>query len=155
MTSGDVGTASRRSARIAGVVLLLAAAAIGAEATTFNVAFVTDAIGPKALPLLAALILGAAGLMLALRPDVDVQWAERGPAGRIVGALCSFLLYAALLPWIGFFTSTTAVVATLSTLYGAHRGRAVIVAAALSGVLWVLFVAVLGLPLPIGDVWMR
>ena len=76
----------RRSTRVAGAVLVILAAAIGLEATTFNVAFVTDAIGPKALPMLVALILGIAALRMLIVPDSDVSWPAQGPALRIVGA---------------------------------------------------------------------
>ena len=146
---------SRTSARVAGVVLAVLAVAIGAEATTFNVAFVTDAIGPKALPFLVAAILLIASLRLIARPDVDVVWPDRSVGVKIAGAVVAFLLYAAVLPWIGFFTSTTAVVSALSLLYDGPKKKSVMAAAALSGVLWLLFVALLKLPLPIGEVWMR
>ena len=70
----------RKSTRVAGAVLVILAAAIGLEATTFNVAFVTDAIGPKALPMLVALILGIAALRMLIVPDSDVSWPAQGPA---------------------------------------------------------------------------
>jgi len=145
----------RRSTRVAGAVLVILAAAIGLEATTFNVAFVTDAIGPKALPMLVALILGIAALRMLIVPDSDVSWPAQGPALRIVGAGVAFILYAGLLPWIGFFTCTTAVVSILSLLYDGPPRKSLLAAAALSGILWLLFVVLLGLALPIGELWMR
>ena len=153
--SAPAPVSGRRSARIAGGVLFVVAALIGAEAWTFQVAFVTDAIGPKALPLLAATILAVGGLGLLLRPDVDVEWPERGPGARIVGALAAFLVYAGVLPLLGFFLSTTTVVATLAALYGGPPRRAVLASAGLAGALWLLFVQLLSLPLPIGSLWMR
>ena len=44
-----------------GALLLLVALAIGAEGLTFNVNFLTDPLGPKALPLLVAGLFGLAG----------------------------------------------------------------------------------------------
>ncbi len=76
--------AGRVSARVAGGILVALAAGICAEATSFEVAFVTDAIGPKALPYLTAFIMGLSGLRQIIRPGVDVSWPKRGPAVRMV-----------------------------------------------------------------------
>ncbi len=151
---GDEGV-GRVSARVAGGLLVALAAGIGAEAASFEVAFVTDAIGPKALPYLAALILGSSGLRQIFRPGVDVSWPKRGAAVRMVAAIVAFLAYAAALPWIGFFLSTAGVVSILSRLYDGPRLQSVAAAGALAGILWLLFVAILGLPLPVGELWMR
>jgi hypothetical protein len=60
-----------------------------------------------------------------------------------------------VLPWLGFLASTTLVVALLSELYGAPRPHGLLAAALLTGTLWVLFVHLLGLPLPAGALWIR
>ena len=173
-----------------GWILVALGAAIGLEASTFNVAFLTDPVGPKALPLVAALILIAAGLRGGSRerareqPGVGSDWeglaageglaTEEGPATeeelateeglathgegaplKIALAGLAFVAYAWLLPSLGFFLSTTAAVATLSRLYGAPLRRAVLAAGGLSAVLWLLFVRLLALPLPIGSLWIR
>ena len=143
------------SARIGGGTLLTAAIAIAVEASTFEVAFLTDPVGPKALPLLVAAILAAGGLAQLFRPDIDVAWPESAVLKRMAGAAGSFVGYAVVLPYVGFFLSTTAVVTALSLLYGGPPLKGTLAAAALSGALWLLFVSVLGLPLPIGDLWMR
>ena len=56
---------------------------------------------------------------------------------------------------LGFVLSTTLVVAALSHLYGARPGRGVTAALLLSIGLWLLFVRVLALPLPVGSLWIR
>ena len=60
--------ADGRRDRAAGFVLLLAGAATALEARTFNVAFMTDPVGPKALPFLVAAALAAAGVRLMASP---------------------------------------------------------------------------------------
>jgi putative tricarboxylic transport membrane protein len=149
--SGD----ARAAARIPGALLTLAGVAIGLEATTFDVAFVSDPVGPKALPMLVAVILVGAGLRGLVRPPQAVRWPSRPVALRIVGAAAAFLSYALLLEAIGFFLATTLVVAALSHLYGAPPRQGIPSAAVLAGLLWLLFVRLLALPLPIGDLWMR
>ena len=68
---------------------------------------------------------------------------------KLAGATGAFLLYAVALGFLGFFLSTTLVVAALSHLYGALPRRGVPAAALLSAGLWLLFVQILALPLPI------
>jgi len=144
----------RVSARIAGGILLTAAIAIAVEASSFEVAFLTDPVGPKALPFLVAAIFAVGGLAQLLRPDIDVAWPESVVLKRMAGAAGAFVGYAVVLPYVGFFLSTTAVVTALSVLYGGPPLKGTLAAATLAGALWLLFVSVLGLPLPIGDLWM-
>lgn len=145
---------SLRGDRLAGALLVALGAAAAAEASTFDVAFLTDPVGPKALPYLAAGILVAAGLRMACRPAGGGGPSARPPA-RTALAAAAFLAYAGVLPWLGFFVSTTMVVAVLSELYGAPRPHGLVAAALLTGSLWVLFVHLLGLPLPPGTLWIR
>lgn len=160
---------SPTSDRLAGALLVALGAAAAAEASTFDVAFLTDPVGPKALPYLAAAILVLAGGRVALRAGVAAARARparahepglpeapgRARLPRIAAAAGAFLAYAAVLPWLGFFASTTLVVALLSELYGAPRPHGLLAAALLTGTLWVLFVHLLGLPLPAGTLWIR
>lgn len=141
--------------RLAGIVLILTGIALGAEASTFDVGFLTDPVGPKALPFLVAAMVFAAGVVAVSRPRPDAKLPEGPTALRIAAAVAAFLLYAAALPWLGFFLSTTLVVTTLSLLYGGPIAPSAAAAALLSGALWLLFVLVLSLPLPVGDLWIR
>jgi len=145
----------RLAARAPGLLLIAAGVAGALEASTFDVAFMTDPVGPKALPYLVAAIFALAGTHVAFRPRAGIRCPPRPVLVRTGAATVAFLVYAAALPWVGFFASTTLVVATLSLLFGAAPRRALPAAALLSAVLWVVFVRVLGLPLPIGDLWIR
>lgn len=141
--------------RLTGGILVLLGTAVGLEAVTFDVAFLTDPVGPKALPLLVAVMLVVAGLRAVARPRDDLSLPEAGTIVRVAGAVAAFLLYAVALPWIGFFLSTTLVVTALALLFRGPPARALASAAILSGVLWLLFVRALSLPLPVGDLWIR
>jgi len=140
------------------MLLSLAGVAIGLEASTFDVGFLTDPVGPKAFPYLVAAVLVMAGVHGALRPRDGGETRgspQRGTVVRAGAAAGTFLIYAAALPVVGFFASTTLVVAVLSRLFGARWRQALTAAAALSAVLWLLFNQGLGLALPIGDLWIR
>ena len=141
--------------RWAGGVLVLLGLAVGLEASTFEVPFFSDPVGPKALPFLAAGLLAVAGVRLMLRPGPDADWPPRAPALRMAAAVAVFLGYAGLLAPLGFITATSAAVAGLSLLFGAPSRKAVAAAVGLSLVLWVGFVHVLGFPLPLGTLWIR
>lgn len=139
--------------RILGAALIVAGVALAAEATTFDVGFLTDPVGPKALPFLVAAMVFGAGVVAVARPRPDATLPGGPVALRITGAVAAFLLYAAALPWIGFFLATTLVVTALSLLYRGPLAPSAAAAAVLSGGLWLLFVRVLSLPLPVGELW--
>ena len=141
--------------RVPGLLLATAGAAVGVEAMTFNVNFMTDPVGPKALPLLAALTLLVAGIHGVVHPRQDIRWPSQQLSWKLAGAAGAFLLYALALEVVGFFLSTTMVVSVLSYLYGAPLQRGIPAAVLLSAAFWVLFVRILALPLPIGELWIR
>jgi putative tricarboxylic transport membrane protein len=141
--------------RLVGAVLVLLGLAMGVEATTFDVAFVTDPVGPKALPLLAAGTLVLAGVHAIWRPRERDGSAGGSATWKVAAAAAAFLGYGLTLSFLGFFTATTLVVATLSILYGAPPAKGFAAAALLAAGLWLLFVLLLALPLPIGTLWIR
>ena len=141
--------------RAAGAALAIAGLAIALEATTFQVAFLTDPVGPKALPLVAAVILFGAGAMLLLRPRESSPWPSAPVIGRMASATGVFLAYALVIEPMGFVLATTGTMTALSRLFGASWRKSVAAAFALSVALWYLFVWVLGLPLPMGLLWTR
>jgi len=144
-----------RHDRIAGGVLALIGLATGMEATTFDVAFMTDPVGPKALPALVAVILFSAGAGVFTRPRIRVELPPAATARRMALAGLAFLAYGLLLPWLGFFLSTSLVVTVLGLLFGGPRRGSTIAGVSLAATLWLLFVVLLSLPLPIGDLWIR
>jgi putative tricarboxylic transport membrane protein len=141
--------------RIVGATLLLAGGAMALEATTFNVLFLTDPVGPKALPLVAAAIFLMSGARLLLRPRSTIALPERAVALRMGAAALAFGVYAAVMTWIGFFAGTSLVVFVLARLYRGPTWPSAAASLAVAGALWVLFVAILSLPLPVGDLWIR
>jgi putative tricarboxylic transport membrane protein len=144
-----------RADRIAGAVVLTAGVATALEATTFDVAFLTDPVGPKALPLVVAAVLVVAGASMLFRPRASVDLPAPSAAVRMAAAAVAFFAYSALLPWIGFYLSTSLVVAVLAVLYRGPARGGLATGLALATGLWLLFVRLLALPLPVGDLWTR
>ncbi len=171
-------TASR-APLIAALGVVVAAAAIALEATTFDVAFPTDPLGPKAFPMVAAVLLAMGGLALvrsaradrvkAARAEADGAEAgvgrgiagadggetgadgpEPGAARRIALGTVSFVVYAFLLAPLGFVLATTLEFAVLARLFGGPTARGAAAGLVFALLLYALFVYGLGLPLPLG-----
>ncbi len=141
--------------------VILAALAVALEATTFDVAFPTDPLGPKAFPLVAAglLVLGGGALLLeARRAAAEASATEPArDAGAVPGgghpvplAAASFIGYALLLAPLGFVPATTVAFAVLARLFGGTWMRGAAVGLVFALLLYALFVYALGLPLPLG-----
>ncbi len=141
--------------RVAGVVLVAIGLATALEARTFVVSFVTDPLGPKALPFLVAAILGLSGATLLLRPGESTEWPGLDGWKRIGLATASLLAYSLVLESLGFFVSTTTAVTALALLFEGRPLKSMITAAVFTGALYVLFVFVLQLSLPIGTLFLR
>ena len=152
---GGPAASAGRTGRVSGALLLLLGVAVGMEASTFEVAFLTDPVGPKALPFLSAAVFAGSGLFLLVRPGAPRAWPGRPTLARIVGATAAFLLYGLALAPLGFTLATTLAVGTLSVLFDGPPRRSFASALVLSVALWYLFVWALGLPLPLGSLWTR
>ncbi len=142
-----------RTDRFAGGVLVALGVGVALEASTFDVAFLTDPVGPKALPLLSAAIFFTAGMILLVRGGEPRVWPTGAVLLRMGAAAAVFGGYALLLAPLGFVVATTAAVGALSMLFGGPWRKSLGSAATLSVVLWYLFVWALGLPLPLGALW--
>lgn len=141
--------------RATAVGLVVVGLAVALEASTFNVNFLTDPLGPKALPWLVAALFVVAGLALgASTPSSEPQ----PPAGRrrpVAGAAAVFFAWSLTLAPLGFVISTPIAVAALARLFGGDWKRGLLTGALLTSLLWLLFALALALPLPQGSLWTR
>lgn len=126
--------------------------AVGVSAVGFRVAFVTDPLGPRAFPWLAAVLLCAAAVGLWVRPGDDRGWPDAPTRLRLGAVMGSLVVWSILMPLGGFVPTTTLELALLGGVFGARAVPALSVGLAVSLGLWVLFGFALGLPLPPG-VW--
>ena len=141
--------------RITAVGLVLVGLAVALEASTFNVNFLTDPLGPKALPWLVAALFFVAGLALgASKPSA----APQRPAGSltpVAGAATVFFAWSLTLAPLGFVISTPLAVAALARLFGGNWKQGLLTGVILTLMLWLLFAMALALPLPQGSLWTR
>jgi len=140
---------------VAGALLILMALLIALESRTFTVGFVTDPLGPKAFPLVSAVLLLAGGVFLQIKPGADDSWHPAKQFLRVAAAACCLLAYALLLGFLGFITTTLLVTAAFALLLGGRPIPALVNAACVSALLYALFSYLLDIALPLGSLFLR
>lgn len=138
------------SDRIFGLASLCLAALMAWGASVIEESFIQDPLGPQAFPLVIAAVLALTGIAMLLKPDPEPEWPQRAKLLRLVFAVAALVLYAELLPIIGFVISTAIVAAYLSWQLGASKRQAGIGGVSISVGIYVIFHLVLGLSLARG-----
>ena len=138
------------SDRIFGVFGLLLAIGYAMSAFAIEESFLSDAVGPKAFPLIIATIFGLSSLAIALRPDPEPQWPSLMRFVEILAAVVVMILYAEFLPIAGFVAATAVAAAYLSWRLGSAPLESVLVGVGSSIGIYVVFHLLLGLSLARG-----
>ena len=136
--------------RIFGVVGLLLAIGFALSALTIQESFLSDAVGPKAFPLIIAAVLGLCSLVIALRPDASPDWPGVGRLVEILAAAVVMVLYAELLPVIGFIIATFLASAYLTWRLGSGPVASIVTGLGTSLGIYAVFHLALGLALARG-----
>lgn len=139
--------------RVCGVVALTLAAAIGWGAR--GLGFMTDGVPePGLLPILAGGTIAICGGILVLWRSAKaptIAWPPPEARTKIYGSTAAFLLYAALVPVLGFSVTTAILSTVLSGWWGEYRWRTAILFGILTAAsMLVLFEVLLEVPLPRG-----
>ncbi|WP_068108344.1 tripartite tricarboxylate transporter TctB family protein [Tropicimonas marinistellae] len=138
------------SDRIFGVFGILLAIGFALSAMAIEESFLSDAVGPKAFPLIIAAILGLSSLFILLRPDEEPSWPSLGRFAEVAGAIVVMILYAEFLPVAGFVIATAVAAAYLSWRLGSSVLSALATGVGTSVGIYVVFHLILGLSLARG-----
>lgn len=138
------------SDRIFGVVGILLSIGFAFSAFAIQESFLSDAVGPKAFPLIIATILGLSSAVIAFRPDPEPVWPSLGRFVEVVASVVVMLLYAQLLPELGFVFSTAFAAAYLSWRLGSSILGSIMTGVGTSVGIYVVFHLILGLSLARG-----
>jgi len=138
------------SDRLFGLAALLLAGLMTWGASVIEESFIQDPLGPKAFPWVIAAVLAITGIAMMLKPDDEPEWPARAKLLRIVWSVTAMVLYAELLPIVGFVVTTAAIAAFLSWQLGATVRQAAMGGVAISGGIYLVFHVVLGLSLARG-----
>lgn len=138
------------SDRIFGVFGILLAIGFAFAAFAIEESFLSDAVGPKAFPLIVATVLGLSSAVIALRPDPEPVWPPLGRLVEIGAAVVVMILYAEMLPVAGFVIATFFAATYLAWRLGSGPVESVLVGFGTSVGIYVIFHLVLGLSLARG-----
>jgi len=136
--------------RIFGVVGLLLAIGFALAALTIQESFLSDAVGPKAFPLIIATILGLSSAVIALRPDESPQWPALGLLVEVFAAAVVMVMYAQFLPVAGFIIATFFASAYLTWRLGSGLVGSLMTGVGTSLGIYIVFHLALGLSLARG-----
>ncbi|MBO0344092.1 tripartite tricarboxylate transporter TctB family protein [Roseibium limicola] len=138
------------SDRIFGVIGLALAIGYAWAALIIEESFLSDAVGPKAFPLIIAAVLAMASIVILLKPDPEPRWPELPRLLEIGAAVLVMVLYANVLPEIGFVIATAVAASYLTWRLGTAPLSSLVTGIATSLGIYVVFHLVLGLSLAKG-----
>jgi putative tricarboxylic transport membrane protein len=132
------------------VLLALLAAVIAWHSWGFRVGFAADPLGPRAVPLLCAGLLGLGASILFARPGSDAAWPPAHGLVRAGLGMGVFILFALTLEPLGFVVATVGAVTGLALLFQGRFIWSLATGVVVTAALWLLFSVALRLPLPGG-----
>lgn len=138
------------SDRVLGIVGLVLSALIIASAFFIRESFIQDPLGPRAFPIVIAVVIALACIAIILRPDEEPEWPQLSKMLEIGVAVVVLIAYAELLPVVGFIISTAIAASFLSWRLGTEPLKAAIAGVVISGGIYVVFRLILGLSLARG-----
>jgi putative tricarboxylic transport membrane protein len=136
--------------RVFGVIGLLLAGFYVWQATLIEESFIQDPVGPKAFPVIIAIVLALSSAVFIWKPDPAPDWPAAGRLFEIAISVAVMIAYALALPEAGFVTATAVAAAFLSWRLGAAPHYAMIAGIVISVGIYVIFHLVLGLSLAKG-----
>jgi putative tricarboxylic transport membrane protein len=138
------------SDRIFASICIALAVLMGWGATIIEESFIQDPLGPKAFPLVIAVVLVACGVAMFLRPDEDPVWPHRRKQIQLLWTIGAMILYVQFLPVVGFLVATAIGAGFLSWQLGASVKQACWGGFSISVSIYVVFKLILGLSLARG-----
>ena len=139
--------------RTTGVFLLVFAIWYGYRTTLFKVSFMVDPVGPRAFPLILAILMAVLSLYLIIKPDPSPEWPGSATWLRIGLITLTFIVYAYLMVPVGFVLATTFEVTALALIFRGPPLKSFTGAFLLSAALYGLFATLLDLSLPTGTIF--
>ncbi|MDO5666654.1 MAG: tripartite tricarboxylate transporter TctB family protein [Alcaligenaceae bacterium] len=136
--------------RTLGIVAIMFAVFLGVFGYDLEPPFSYEPIGPKAFPLLIALLMAICGLILTVKGGNEAEANTRGANLRILAMVAYIILYAFLFQTLGFVISTTLMVVFVGKLFGASWLKAVIGGVVMAVLFFLLFDKGLDVVLPQG-----
>ncbi|ARP97139.1 tripartite tricarboxylate transporter TctB family protein [Bordetella genomosp. 13] len=136
--------------RVLGIFALLLAAFITWGGWDIEAPFSYEPVGPRAFPMLLAVIIALCGLWLTFKGGHQVETNTGGANGRIAMMVAYAAIYALLFQWLGFVLSTALMTVFVGRLFGGGWGKSALGGAVMGVLFFLLFDKVLDVVLPAG-----
>ncbi|OZI16154.1 hypothetical protein CAL18_18300 [Bordetella genomosp. 7] len=136
--------------RTLGIAALVLAALMTWAGWDIEAPFAYEPVGPRAFPMLIALIIGLCGLRLAIKGGNPVEANSAGANSRIALMVLVAGGYAFLFQWLGFVLATTLMTMFVGRLFGGTWLKCAVGGLIMGVFFFVLFDQVLDVVLPAG-----
>lgn len=136
--------------RLLGILALVLAAFITWAGWDLEAPFAYEPVGPRAFPMLIALIIGLCGLRLAIKGGHQVEANPPGASGRIALMVLFAAAYAFLFQWLGFIIATVLMTMAVGRLFGGSWTKMLIGGVVMGLLFFLLFDKALDVVLPTG-----
>ncbi|MBO9354294.1 tripartite tricarboxylate transporter TctB family protein [Bordetella petrii] len=136
--------------RTLGVFALVLAALMTWAGWGIEAPFAYEPVGPRAFPMLVALIIGLCGLRLAIKGGNPVEANSAGANSRIFLMVLIAAGYAFLFQWLGFIIATALMTILVGRLFGGTWLKCALGGVIMGMFFFVLFDRVLDVVLPAG-----
>lgn len=147
----EMQNSSRTADRVFGVVIIVLAAALAAAALSFPPSAQDSDPGTAALPWLIAIALAGLGAVLVARAEPNTVAPPREARVTIASIVLLTVVYALVFTTLGFLIATFLYLNAAIRLMGERRlARVVLISAAFSAALYLLFAEMLAVYLPSG-----
>lgn len=138
------------SDRIFGGVGLLFALLFIWAAFHIELSFISDPVGPRTFPIIVAVVMALASLVIIIKPDMAPEWPRAARLLEIAVAAGVMAAYAMALPVVGFLIATAIASAFLTWRLGTAPLWAVVSGVLTSIGIYTVFHLILGLSLARG-----
>lgn len=118
-----------------------------------SVPFAYEPVGPKAFPILLAILMAICCLLMIISPDPDVRWpaaAFLGKGAVLLGTLFAFGYFFEIL---GYPLAAAAMSVVVARMFGGSWLSTILTAVAIGVLGYLIFDRVLEVTLPLGQVW--
>lgn len=136
--------------RMLGVFALILAAFMTWAGWDIEAPFAYEPVGPRAFPMLVALIIGLCGLRLVYKGSHQVETNSAGANARIALMIAHAAAYAFLFQWLGFVIATALMTVAVGRLFGGNWIKCAIGGLIMGVLFFLLFDKVLDVVLPAG-----
>lgn len=117
------------------------------------VPFAYEPVGPKAFPMLLAVLMAVCCVLMIISPDDDTNWPEPALLAKGALLLTVLLAYGYFFEMLGYPLATAVMVLVASRLYGGSWLSSFIAAVSIGVLGYLLFDRLLEVSLPIGRWW--